>query len=385
MHLRSFFISLYLHLHLTKINLHVIMATNKTIFKIILLLENIDSYIQKREKKVSETDQIRFRNKQHNLNRSLTSSLGKNIESLSYITIGCLIIGLIILCALAFTFFNITNTGKLFFPDALYFSIVTMTSLGYGDIVPAGAGKIIASIEVLSGIMLVAVFVGKIASERQSTLLLLLYNTENNRRLKEFYLEANIIKNKFDQLLDDHEHFEFNCQVKMAYKFITGTYNYLSLHANQGRIADYGNISSLRKFYLSIYNLQTMSKNAIKTQGPDKKTKINLQRLIYRINGIASLMQAFHLKDPVSRNILNNINVQTNAYENSKVNNTTSPIHRTKITESLKQKVLAELPPLPWDKTLNVSIGNKLGLPYKFTDRIIKKLVEEGSAPDPRP
>lgn len=360
------------------------MAKNKTIIKLILFLENLDNRIQKRKKNISETDQIRFRREQHNLNRNLTSSVGKNFESLSYLTIGCFIIGLITLCALSFSFFDITNQGKLHFLDAIYFSIVTMTSLGYGDILPTGAGRIIASLEVLSGIMLVAVFVGKIASERQSTLLLLLYNTEINRRLKEFYQEVNLTTNKFDQLLDDHEHLEFNHQVKKTYKYITGIYNYLSLHANQGRIADYGNISSLRKFYVSIYELQTMTKNATKTQGPDEQTKINLQRLIYRINGISNLMQPFHLKDPSSKNVLININVQTNAYENFKENDTTSPIYRTKITDSLKQKVLAELPPLPWDKKLNVTIGKKLGLPNKFTDRIIKKLVEEGSAPDPR-
>ncbi|KFF15174.1 potassium channel family protein [Flavobacterium hydatis] len=360
------------------------MATNKIIIKLISFLENLDRNIQKKKKSVSETDKIRFRKKQHKLNRGLTSSVGKNLESLSYPTIGYLIIGLIIMCAFAFSYFDITGTEKLNFSDAIYFSIVTMTSLGYGDIHPTGTGRLIASIEVLSGVMLVAIFVGKIASERQSTLLLLLYNTESNRQLKEFYREVKIINVSFDQLLDEHEHLEFNHKVKKTYKFITGIYNYLSLHANQGRIADYGNISSLRKLYVSIYDLQVLTKNAIKTHGPDEQTKINLQRLIYRINGIASLMQPFHLKDPISKNILTNINFQTSAYEKSKINNTSSPIYRTKITESLKNKVLAELPPLPWDKKLNVIIGNKLGLPHKFTDRIIKKLVEEGLAPDPR-
>lgn len=37
-----------------------------------------------------------------------------------------------------------------------------------------------------------------------------------------------------------------------------------------------------------------------------------------------------------------------------------------------------------WDNKLNVFIGDKLGLSHHFTDLIIKKLVEEGSAPDPR-
>jgi hypothetical protein len=360
------------------------MAKNKTIIKLIQLLENLDIIIQNKKGNVNETNQIRFRKKQHDLNRKLTSSFGKNLESLSYIAIGWLILGLLTFCSLAFAIFNLTTIGKLDLTDALYFNVVTMTSLGYGDILPTGTGRLIVSMEVLSGIMLVAIFVGKIASERQSALLLLLYNNENNRRIKEFYQEVNFLSNKFDQLLDEHEHLEFKQQVKKTYKFITGIYNYLSLHANQGRIADYGNVSSLRKFYFSINNLQLIAKNAIITQGPDEQTKTNLQRLIYRINGIANLMQPFHPNDIASCNVLRNINVQTVAYENSRENNISLPIHRIKITESLKQKVLNELPPLPWDKKVNVTIAKKLGLSNKFTDRIIKKLVEEGSAPDPR-
>ena len=37
---------------------------------------------------------------------------------------------------------------------ALYFSIVTWTTLGYGDVTPAGFGRVVVSIEVLSGYLL---------------------------------------------------------------------------------------------------------------------------------------------------------------------------------------------------------------------------------------
>lgn len=360
------------------------MAKNKLINRLVILLERVDNLLSSKTKTPQETEQIQFRKKQNQLNRRLTSFTGKLVDSISFRWIGFLIIGLILFCAIVFYYFDITNKGQLCFFEAIYFSVVTMTSLGYGDISPTGFGRVVASFEVLSGVMLVAVFVGKIASERQSTLLLLLYNNENNRRLKEFYLEVKIFIDKFNDLLDEHEHKEFNREVKKAYKFMTGVYNYLSFHAHQGRMADFGNFPSLKRVYVSVYDLQVMSKNASKTHGPDAQTKVHLERLIFRINGIANLMKPFHAEDVDSYNVLNSINVQTKAYEKAKLNTKSLPLYRVKITEKLKLKVLAELPPLPWKKNLNVIIGEKLGLPYKFTERIIKKLVEEGLAPDPR-
>ena len=42
------------------------------------------------------------------------------------------------------------------FADAIYLSFTTFTSLGYGDIVPIGEMRILAAIEVLTGLLTIA-------------------------------------------------------------------------------------------------------------------------------------------------------------------------------------------------------------------------------------
>jgi len=45
--------------------------------------------------------------------------------------------------------------GAISFSDSLYFSLITMSTVGYGDITPAGeAVRVVAAIEVLLGILL---------------------------------------------------------------------------------------------------------------------------------------------------------------------------------------------------------------------------------------
>ena len=45
------------------------------------------------------------------------------------------------------------------FGEALYFSIVTFTSLGYGDIRPVGVAKLLAGLEAVSGLFLTSLFI----------------------------------------------------------------------------------------------------------------------------------------------------------------------------------------------------------------------------------
>jgi hypothetical protein len=60
---------------------------------------------------------------------------------------------------------NLTNSERLF--DSFYFSIVTATSTGYGDILPQGISKILAMTQCISALLVFAVLVGKLVSQRQ--------------------------------------------------------------------------------------------------------------------------------------------------------------------------------------------------------------------------
>ncbi len=57
------------------------------------------------------------------------------------------------------------------FLDCLYYSIITATSTGYGDIVPIGFSKVLASIQSLSSIFIFAVFIAKLMSHQQEAML----------------------------------------------------------------------------------------------------------------------------------------------------------------------------------------------------------------------
>lgn len=51
--------------------------------------------------------------------------------------------------------------------ESFYFSVVTATSTGYGDILPQGFSKILAMIECVMALLVFAVLVGKLASQSQ--------------------------------------------------------------------------------------------------------------------------------------------------------------------------------------------------------------------------
>ena len=56
------------------------------------------------------------------------------------------------------------------FGSALYFSFVTATSIGYGDIVPVGGARVIAVIEAITALLVFGAVVAKFVSHRQDQL-----------------------------------------------------------------------------------------------------------------------------------------------------------------------------------------------------------------------
>lgn len=57
----------------------------------------------------------------------------------------------------------------LTFEEAIYFSTMTFTTVGYGDIVPTGINRLIASLEAVIGVTLNIAFIGYILSSRRFT------------------------------------------------------------------------------------------------------------------------------------------------------------------------------------------------------------------------
>jgi hypothetical protein len=63
------------------------------------------------------------------------------------------------------------GTGVDGFFSALYFSAVTATSIGYGDIVPTGVARLLAIAEAVAGLILFGCVVSKFVSRRQDVLI----------------------------------------------------------------------------------------------------------------------------------------------------------------------------------------------------------------------
>ena len=63
------------------------------------------------------------------------------------------------------------GTGPRGLVEALYFSGVTATSVGYGDIVPHGAARVVALLEAIAGLVIFGCVVSKFVSRRQEALI----------------------------------------------------------------------------------------------------------------------------------------------------------------------------------------------------------------------
>ena len=79
--------------------------------------------------------------------------------------------------------------GPASFGNCVYFSIVTFTTLGYGDFVPRGVSKAFACVEVLLGIAFFGVFIAKLSSSKQSYHLAQLYARDAQERLDDFAID----------------------------------------------------------------------------------------------------------------------------------------------------------------------------------------------------
>ncbi|HEX7286532.1 MAG TPA: potassium channel family protein [Candidatus Angelobacter sp.] len=80
----------------------------------------------------------------------------------------------------------VSGDRSVSFRDCVYFSVVTFSSLGYGDILPRGISKVFASVEVFFGLALFGIFIAKLSSSKQSYHLAQLYARDVQEKLDNF-------------------------------------------------------------------------------------------------------------------------------------------------------------------------------------------------------
>jgi Ion channel len=83
---------------------------------------------------------------------------------------------------------------------AIYFSVVTVSTLGYGDITPQGLSKFLVCIEVIFGLTMMGIIVAKLTSARLSYHVRRLFSSDTQRRLEVYSAAFDIVQAQFSRL-----------------------------------------------------------------------------------------------------------------------------------------------------------------------------------------
>ncbi|MDD4628247.1 MAG: potassium channel family protein [Candidatus Peribacteraceae bacterium] len=89
--------------------------------------------------------------------------------------------------------------------DSIYFSVITATSTGYGDIFPMGFSKALASIQSISALFIFATFVTKLVSQQQEIAVKQMHRLTYEDVFHNTREGLYIIRKDFDRIIDKLE------------------------------------------------------------------------------------------------------------------------------------------------------------------------------------
>jgi len=326
----------------------------------------------------------------------LTTPIGRFVEKASYFDL--FFFGLLAVLFSALYFWlapteHSLNKSDIDLLDALYFTIVTFTSLGYGDLSPVGIGRFIAIIVVLLGLIFIALLVGKFASERQQSIILLLHTSDCQRRITSFSLEIIEINELLKKKVDLEKDLS---QARSCLEIMT---NYLIFNANQARLISFGNESTLAALYREISKLQdTCLEIHIGEQSNLEISKRSLS-LVKRCQAIVRQMVFFHNNLTENKSYLEFLIFKRN--QPKPLSGSLLSIHKTldrmnnqiiylkkwsqgKVTPIIFNNVYEHSPSGPlenWPFDVYVSMAKKLNISKNQVSKSIKILVESEKLP----
>lgn len=104
---------------------------------------------------------------------------------------------------------NLNPLPDITFPTniltGIYFSTVTISSLGYGDMHPMGFSKVLACIEVLLGLVLIGIMIAKVTSQSLSDRVESLFISDAQRRLEDIATKFDASRDQLDEIMPELE------------------------------------------------------------------------------------------------------------------------------------------------------------------------------------
>ncbi len=88
---------------------------------------------------------------------------------------------------------------------AIYFSFVTATSIGFGDVVPVGAMRVVAVAEGAAGLLVFGIVVSKLVSGRQEMLTEEIHRTTFEERLGRLRTNLHLVLSELQSIGDDFD------------------------------------------------------------------------------------------------------------------------------------------------------------------------------------
>lgn len=136
------------------------------------------------------------------------------IDKLTFFNIFLIWTLIIVIFGLVYYFFTNSHSFLFYSPinhtvkgvlDSVYFSFITATSTGYGDILPSGFFKIITIFEVIFGLMLLAFVTSKLISIKQDVILSEIYEISFNEKINRLRSSLLVFRQNLSRIISKIE------------------------------------------------------------------------------------------------------------------------------------------------------------------------------------
>lgn len=339
----------------------------------------------------------------------MTTKVGRFVELWSY---GDLLFAAVTVLALSTAYYSFlpwtehTLDKPAGVADALYFSLVTFTSLGYGDFTPKGFGRIVAIADVVVGLALTALLIGKFASERQSAILVLLHTSDCQRRIAGFVDSLCLFKQAVERTTEPPTDEEIETSLRNLQHLMEAISNYIIFNAVQARIAEFGNTSGLTSLYRQL-DVTFNSCEQLVRGSTDRRNVLIMRRAFSactRIKSLLSHMRKIHHQASLKSTSINSLVVRSICFyrrPESELDGAarlaeilevrmTAKLERLLIwrTSSLNPDLIDRVyehfpfgPKETWGKHIHKSVASDLGITNSMASKAISALIAEGRLP----